>query len=373
MCTETYLDEIFTQNNFPDDNYSIITRSDRNTGSQGGVLILSRKCLKVRKVSLNADFMCSVIYNNVLIITIDNSPFTSDFRIKDIILTENIDKTISKAKCDNINICGDLNMPKIDWNSMTESTTSEYPLFFELLTKNGYEQIITSPNHQSGKILDCVLINYGSTHFTIDENSFSDHYFVEFDIPRTHSSCESTSQPILSLKPDYPIINQCIGSNLFSFSIPNKTAYYSYWNGELTSIIQPFFKRKRQRRTQFPSFYSSHTIHMLNKLHTTQRRINRQPTYIPTPSVQIITTNVQESIALDTHVFIEKFVDANLNVNDCYKLINSFQRSNTLPACMNLNDEILVDDLNKANGFNKWFCCVFKKDSLPFSNFLKIH
>ena len=369
MCPETWLDEIFTQNTFPDDNYSIINRSDRNTGSHGGVLILSRKCLKVRKVSLNADFMCSVIYNNVLIITIYNPPFTSDFVIKHIILTENIDRTIFKAKCDNIIICGDINMPKLDWNSMTESTTSEYPLFLEMSTKNGYEQIITSPTHQSGNNLDCVLINFWSTHFTIVENSFSDHYFVEFGIPRTHYSCESTSQPILSLEPYYPIINQCIGSILFSFFIPDTTACYSHWIGELTSIIQPFLKRKRQRRTQFPSFYTLHTIHMLNKLHTTQRRIYRQPTYIPTPSVQILTTNVQESIALDTHIFIEKFLDANLNVNDCYKLNKSFQRSKTLPACMTLNDEILVADLNKANGFNKYFWSVFKKDSLPFSDF----
>ena len=143
LCTETWLDENFTQNNFPADNYWNINRSDRNTGSHGDVLILSRKCLKVRKVSLNADFVCSVIYNIVLIITIYNPPFNSDFRIKDIILTENIDKTISKAKCDNIVIFGDLNMPNIDWNSMTESTTSEYPLFLELITKKGYEQIIT--------------------------------------------------------------------------------------------------------------------------------------------------------------------------------------------------------------------------------------
>ena len=135
MCTKTWPDEKFTQNIFPDDNFSIIYHSDRNIGSHGGVLILSRKCLKVRKVSLNADFMCSVIYNNVLIITIYNPPFTSDFRIKDITVTKNIDKTISIAKCDDIIICGDLNMPKIDWNSMTESTTSEYPLFLEMLTK----------------------------------------------------------------------------------------------------------------------------------------------------------------------------------------------------------------------------------------------
>ena len=107
MCTETWRDENITQNIFPDDNYSIISRSDRNAGSHGGVLILSRKCLKVRKVSLNADFMCSVIYNNVLNFTIQNPLFTKDFRIKDIILTENIDKTISKAKRDNIILCGD--------------------------------------------------------------------------------------------------------------------------------------------------------------------------------------------------------------------------------------------------------------------------
>ena len=187
MCTETWLDENFTQIIFPDDNYSIINRSDRYTGSHGGVLVLSRKCLKECKVSLNADFMCSVIYNNVLIITIYNPPFTIDFRIKDFILTENIDKTISKANCDNVIICGDFNMPKTNWKSMTESTTSEHPLFLEMLPKNGYEQIITSPTHQSGIILDCVFINYGSTHFTIEENSFSDHYFVEFDFPKTHS------------------------------------------------------------------------------------------------------------------------------------------------------------------------------------------
>ena len=36
---------------------------------------------------------------------------------------------------------------------------------------------------------------------------------------------------------------------------------------------------------------------------------------------------------------------------------------------MTLNDEILIDDLNKANGFNKHFCSVFKRDSLPFSDF----
>ena len=369
LCTETWLDENFTQNIFPDDNYSIIIRSDRYTGSHGDVLVLSRNCLNVRKVSLNADFICSVINNNVLFITIYNPPFTSDCRIKDIILTENIDKTISKAKCENVIIRGDFNMPKIDWNNMTESTTSEYPFFLEMLSKSGYEQIITSPTHQSGNILHCVLINYGSTHFTIVEISFSDHYFVEFDIPRTHSSCDSTSQPILSLKPDYPILNQCIGSNLISSFIPDRTAYYSHWIGELTSIIQPFFKRKRQRKTQFPSFYSSHNIHMLNKLHTTHKRNNRQLTYIPTPSVQILTTNVQESISLDTHIVIEKFAGANLNVNGCYKLINSFQRSNKSPACMTLNDEILIDDLNKANGFNKHFCSVFMRDSLTFSDF----
>ena len=108
---------------------------------------------------------------------------------------------------------------------------------------------------------------------------------------------------------------------------------------------------------------------MLNKLHTTQRRINPQPTYIPTPSVQILTTDVQESIALDTHIFIEKFVDANLNVNDCYKLIIFFQRSSTLPACMTLNDEILVDDLNKATYI---FAVFLKKIVYHFLISLKI-
>ena len=51
MCTETWLDENFTQNIFPDDNYSIINRSDRYTGSHGGVLVLSRKSLKAQSIS----------------------------------------------------------------------------------------------------------------------------------------------------------------------------------------------------------------------------------------------------------------------------------------------------------------------------------
>ena len=45
LCTKTWLDENFTQSIFPDDNYSIRNRSDRYTGSHGGVLVLSRKSL----------------------------------------------------------------------------------------------------------------------------------------------------------------------------------------------------------------------------------------------------------------------------------------------------------------------------------------
>ena len=36
---------------------------------------------------------------------------------------------------------------------------------------------------------------------------------------------------------------------------------------------------------------------------------------------------------------------------------------------MTLNDEILIDNLIKANRFNKYFCSVFKRGSLPFFDF----
>ena len=36
-------------------------------------------------------------------------------------------------------------MPKIDWNSMIESTTSEYPLFLEMLTKMAMNKLLPHP------------------------------------------------------------------------------------------------------------------------------------------------------------------------------------------------------------------------------------
>ena len=89
-------------------------------------------------------------------------------------------------------IAGDLNLPGIDWQNYF-STDPVEQLFLDSFS-NGIEQLITSPTHTEGNILDLVLTD--KLHFIsdiqiseLDTSCKSDHFALSFKGPCLYRRC----------------------------------------------------------------------------------------------------------------------------------------------------------------------------------------
>ena len=96
-------------------------------------------------------------------------------------------------------ICGDFNMPDINWDSLTSASNSlEHDSFCEVIFNNHLHQLIKEPTHIKGNILDLVLTDspelidnlcvhnctYSSDHFLISASVMADSCSLFNFVPR---------------------------------------------------------------------------------------------------------------------------------------------------------------------------------------------
>ena len=84
-------------------------------------------------------------------------------------------------------------------------------------------------------------------------------------------------------------------------------------------------------------------MHILNERNTACRKHMKQN--IPC-NHQELETSCEESIILDTTVFLEQFRQQNFGIFACYKLLNTLSTDNNLPqAFFDENDKTWISDL----------------------------
>ena len=95
-----------------------------------------------------------------------------------------IRKARSRRGVVGIIVAGDLNMPKIDWENFS-STEGIDKLFLDSFSNFELEQLIISPTHKRGNILDLLLTDKSNliSDIVVSDNNLpckSDHYLISF-------------------------------------------------------------------------------------------------------------------------------------------------------------------------------------------------
>ena len=111
-------------------------------------------------------------------------------------------------------------------------------------------------------------------------------------------------------------------SSFFQFSFDD---YVAFWYQVLMNAINESCHRKTNRRLEFPYFYSSYSIHMINKLRTAAKN-NYEPTY-----QKKLKDDIQNSIELDKTILIDSLSPN--STRSCFKYLRSFSL-NHLPNQM---------------------------------------
>ena len=132
---------------------------------------------------------------------------------------------------------------------------------------------------------------------------------------------------------DLSSIDLTLAQSLFSFKLDqNSVDFIADWLTSFQNILKQFLVSKRQKRKMLPDYLSSHSIHLFNCLQTELKQLNclNLKNYM---KYNTLCKEIENSIELDTNVFLDKFCAVNGDVNDCYKLIRKLKISD-IPKTM---------------------------------------
>ena len=197
----------------------------------------------------------------------------------------------------------------------------------------------------------------------MNNNCFSDHRCI---CVTTNASLLKSVSPITGKVQQYSFSQANVESlrlsfaqNFFSYVLPQNETFIRNWLFYFFSILNEFIPKKRSRRQQYPPYYSSHSIHLLNQLRTLQKRKDMN---------NRVESSLREklsiSLELDTVVFLEAFTSHNkTGLNMCYKLIESLSNCTDIPLEVTWDDATASGYDQVANLFNPYFVSVFNKSS----------
>ena len=355
--TETWLDEHFTEKLVLNDHYFTVPRSDRSTG-HGGTAIICHSALSYKSIDTNVECMCACLINVdpvTLFICIYNAPRSSSERVSWHYLTDHLKPFLIQYPCRTI-ITGDFNQPSTDWHLLS-SPDHSFSYFLDVMIDFNFQQFVLYPTHSSGNTLDLVFCNNDDVRFptrSIFPVTFSDHFAVAFNLHVNREQNESSTAAVYTIPTDSFQFMDCLfSSSLFSVStLIIDSNYLAVWFDGFWSIVLPFFSRKRAKRTACPTFYTSHTMHLMNKLQTA---IKAQKPYVTS-----LKEELKESIELDTIVYINSFTDRNTGLSSCFKLLRNLKGSANIPSVMHCDGIDVSGKFIIAAKFNSMFASSFE-------------
>ena len=293
-----------------------------------------------------------------------NPPAGSTYRLDYCLLADTVNSVFDNYHCnpsvsaisygDRAVLCtGDFNIPDIFSNAISNYSSD----LLEYFSNVGLLQIITTPTHKAGNVLDlCFASNPDLMDYELIEESISDHKpvlisVIGCDVSQPHNFSCSYSRSSFQ----YAKFNAMLDNLLFllsTFHITDISAYSQNWHNMVSSTISDCVHRKRNRRAEFPSFYSSHTVHLANKVRTRRKQEVLDDRILP-----LLVSDLDVSIELDKSTYLSTF--STISPDSCFKFLRLFTKQPTLPLSMNWSDLTASGPQDVANLFNDYFISVY--------------
>ena len=219
----------------------------------------------------------------------------------------------------------------------------------EFLFQKNLCPLVSFPTLISGNILDQFLSNIAdvaSSDCCAHTVDFSDHFAVTLrfelhGVLKSNRRTETMTIPSSSFS-DLKLI---FSTALFSLTKTEDPLYT-----EFNQVLLPLFKRKRSKRLTYPSYYSSITVHYLNKLYTARKAHSE--------SVTQLESDCDQFIELDTFLFINNFTCTGLQ--GCFKMIKLLNNTGDIPGFVLSQGTPVYKDTEIAEAFNDYFGTVYQ-------------
>ncbi|MEL6124509.1 MAG: hypothetical protein AAFR14_12395, partial [Bacteroidota bacterium] len=253
---------------------------------------------------------------------------------------------------------GDFNMPKVDWELMCSNVAREDD-YINIIDSYGLTACINEATHLKGNVLDNLLTTELDICASVVRIINSDHSSISFSIDHsaipisthtysihrfTDASCSEFARVVnlFYLDPCKPI--DC--------SVDEFLVHLKY-------SMDACFDHRRRKRTFLPFYYSSHSVHLYNKMQTLIRRNNTQMVDYPN-HLHRIQREFSESVDLDKVVFTNNFKKC--TISECFATIKGLSGSSKLPAVMSDGVSTFSSNYEKCIALNKIFASNFNSE-----------
>ena len=265
----------------------------------------------------------------------------------------------------NVIILGDFNTPDIDWHALTADFNFSIQLC-NLIFQYNYSQVVTSPTHEHGNLLDLVLTNNEDIISDVQvhsEGTFikSDHYLVSFKL-KSILNHKPDSCPITILdysKANYDGLNQFLSSIDYStcYQSENVEFVWSFVKSLLLQGIRRFIPTIKLKTTAHPKWFTPALRHQLKCIQTLKRRYHKSPTEHIKSRILLSENQVALESSLAKSSFesylINHFVTG--NQTKIFQYIRSITKSHSIPSTIFHNDSSASNDNDKATIFHSVF------------------
>ena len=350
--------------NFSVPGYCTLSLNCRLAGAHGGVMILCKASLSAYGTNIallpSHDFICAASFSfptfNLCVASVYNPPSSSPYRVDHSSIHQALSTVLDSSRdlrvLPLVVMCGDFNLPGINWAN--HNTSDDYELsFLDTIADLCLQQTVTFST-TSLRVLDLVLTNDADLVQQIySVPSFSDHMGIVAILPafcRPHSNVNSFAIPTHAI----PLISNSLSMFDTTSTDANSTLLALF---DQVSLLIDALPRVTRKRHELPFFYSSHSIHMLNKLNTAKRRL-ACPERIAQLSI-----DAEDSIELDKAVLLSNC--HTWDTREAFGFLNCLKSKPTYPSVMRYDGSTASDDSVKAEFFNAHFAKSFKARTVP--------
>ena len=359
--TETWLTNSILNNEILPSGYTIF-RCDRNSRG-GGVMLCVDEQLPCKLVSVFSDIETIVITicgNPAITICLSYNPPGASAETLDALFS-----TIGDvADVGNVIILGDFNCPDINWASL--SATAPYSLkFCDLIFDKNLSQLVSSPTHVKGNILDLVITNCEDRlgRVMVDEaNECSDYFIIRFVINSFASHPSKCSK--FSVVPDF---SKADYDSMFSFFLDhdfsnfyeskNIDELWLYLKLLLSEAIDLLVPSVRVSNYHTPKWFTPNIRHSINKLRHRRRKFSKRPSVSAQDAIIREENRIKACIENARADWERKLVEdfASSNNYKIYSHIRSLSRHTSFPNPMTLGSDVAMCPETKAELFNRFF------------------
>ena len=180
-------------------------------------------------------------------------------------------------------LCGDFNLPHINWSTVTPSlSSSAATLLCSIINDNFLTQMVNFPTRQDS-VLDLVLVNHTniiSCVHSVDSLPGTDHEAIYFELTTTPQTQKNRARYLYNYhKADFDLFCETLRHvpwNCTSSSDVEEA--WSLWKDMFFSAADAAIAKVRWKRSKMKHWFSYETIHLIRLKRCLYKRMVKSPT-----------------------------------------------------------------------------------------------